>query len=109
MFRSYLICELEKIKDSEDLIFRLNRGEDSAFSEAILAICFLQMGFEVRLEPVIETGRRNDLTVKVNSEWVNIEVKTPQKSELQNEMEKILDELFGIVNNYPFLGMCISF
>ena len=91
MSLSYLIHELEKIEDSEDLIMRLNKGEDSAFSEALLATYFLKMGFEVKLEPfVIGTARRNDLAIKMNSEWVNIEVKTPQKSELQKEMEKFL-------------------
>lgn len=102
MSLSYLIHELKKIKDSEDLIIRLNKGEDSAYSEAILATYFLQMGFQVKLKPfVIETTRRNDIAIKVNSEWINIEVKTPQESRLQKEMEKILEKLFQIANKIP--------
>jgi len=94
MSLSYLIHELDKIEGSEDLIIRLNKGEDSAYSEALLATYFSKMGFEIHLEPVIETGRRNDIAVKVNSEWINIEVKTPQRSDLQKEIEKTLEELF---------------
>ena len=33
---------------------------------------------------IAETGRKNDLAVKINSEWLNIEVKTPQKSDFAN-------------------------
>jgi hypothetical protein len=98
---SHLVCKLEKIEGSEDLVIRLNRGDDSAYSEAILATYFLQMGLEVRLEPIIEMGKKNDISVKVNSEWINIEVKTPQKSQLQEEMLNILDELFSFVHKLP--------
>lgn len=80
------------------MITRLKKKDYSAYSEAILATFFSQMGFEVRIEPVIETGRRNDIAVKVNSELINIEIKTPQKSELQEEMEHILGELYGLVD-----------
>jgi len=49
MSLSYLIHELDKIEGSEDLIIRLNKGEDSAYSEALLATYFSKMGFEIHL------------------------------------------------------------
>lgn len=93
-FIPHLITELEKIEGSKGLIMRLKRGEDSAYSEAILVTYFSKMGFEIHLEPVIETGRRSDVSVKVNSERINIEVKTPQISNLQKMLRKSLHGLF---------------
>jgi hypothetical protein len=99
--RPYFIENLKNIRNSDDLIRRLNAGEDSAYSEALIATYFLQTGFEVRLQPVLQTGRRNDVSVRVGSQWVNIEIKTPQRSELQEEMATILDELLNFVHRLP--------
>jgi hypothetical protein len=37
----------------------------------------------------------------VNSEWINIEVKTPQPSNLQKEIEKGIEELFHVASKIP--------
>lgn len=97
-----LLYELSKIEDSQVLIARLRKGDRAAYSEARIATHFFHQGYEVRLQPIVDgTSRLNDVAVKVDSEWVNIEVKTPQRSYLQKELEKTLHELFQLVNRIP--------
>lgn len=98
----HLIRELDHINGSKDLIMRLKKRKESAYSEALLATYFYKMGFEICLEPVVETGHRNDIAVKLNSECVNIEVKTPQKSDIQKEIERKIHELSNLVHKLPF-------
>lgn len=98
---AYLIGELQNIGGSEDIIKRLKNKEYSAYSEALLAVYFINRDFEIRLEPSSVDGRKNDIAVKVNSKWINIEVKTPQQSDLQKEIEKGNQELFQIASKIP--------
>jgi len=59
-----------------------------------LAEHFLDQGLEITLQPVVTaSGRRNDISVKIGSEWVNIEVKTPMESDLKKEVERDLGEI----------------
>jgi hypothetical protein len=83
-----LIQELGTLEGSADVIKRLKDRDDSAYSEAVLATCFSKMGFEIRLEPASVESCKNDIAVRVDSEWINIEVKTPQRSNLQKEIEQ---------------------
>jgi len=98
MSSEYLIQELRTLVGSADLIKRLKDGDDSAYSEAVLATYFSKMGFEIRLEPAGVESCKNDIAVRVDSEWINIEVKTPQRSNLQKEIEKNNQELFHVAS-----------
>ena len=94
-----IIHKLEKLLVSEELISRLRNGEPAAYSEAKLAEHFLDQGLEITLQPVVTaSGRRNDISVKIGSEWVNIEVKTPMESDLKKEVERDLGEILQLVD-----------
>lgn len=97
----YLIQELRTLEGSADVIKRLKDRVDSAYSEAVLATYFSKMGFGTRLEPAGVENCKNDIAVRVNSEWINIEVKTPQRSNLQKEIEKNNEELFHVTSEIP--------
>ena len=97
-----LLYELTKVEDSQDLIARLRKRDRAAYSEARIATHFSHQGYEVQLQPIVDgTSRLNDVAVKVDSEWVNIEVKTPRKSDLQKELEETIHTLFQQVIKYP--------
>lgn len=91
-----MINELKGIDGSDTLFDRLYRKERAAFSEARLATFFSKLGFDVELEPESENGHYNDLSVNYNGVWVNIEVKTPEESELAHELHRNVQELLEI-------------
>jgi hypothetical protein len=107
-----LIHELNRMEDITDLITRLGQGEEAAYSEARLVTYFSKMGYEVQLQQVIaETGRKNDLAVKINSNWLNIEVKTPQRSDLEKELTQDITELCQLICKIPLsrdIHLCLT-
>jgi len=98
----HIIHKLEKTQDSEELIDRLKKGEPAAYSEAKLAEHFIDQGLEMTLQPTVnESGRRNDIAVKIGSEWANVEVKTPMESDLKREVQRDLNEILQLVDIIP--------
>jgi len=104
-----LLHELHDIEGSEDLISRLKTGEAGAFSEARIATFFSKAGLDIHLQPIVDgLSGPNDIAVKVGDEWIIIEVKTPQKSELQKELEQDMNELLDVANKISsYRDVCI--
>jgi len=92
-----MINELKDLNGFKTLFNRVRRNERAAFSEACLATFFSKLGFDVALEPESKGGQFNDLSVQCGNVTVNIEVKTPEESELKQELDR---EIWKALNDF---------
>ena len=106
-----MINELEVLSGSKALFERFMRKERAAFSEARVATFFSKLGFEVALEPESKGGQFNDVSVNYDDIWVNIEVKTPEESELKQELDRKMNNTLEYIQSIPEprkLDVCFS-
>jgi hypothetical protein len=91
-----MIDELEGVEGRNGLFRRLKNRERAAYSEARLATFFSKKGYEVKLDPRGSGTKINDFTVKWGDDWINFEVKTPEESELQQEINQLWNHILTI-------------
>lgn len=97
-----IIRILINLEGSNDLFDRMQRNEWAAYSEARLATFFYKQGFEVKLQPYsLQSHRLNDIALRIGDEWINIEVKTPVKSELERELSYEMNKLLKLSESIP--------
>jgi hypothetical protein len=100
-----ILAELEGKEGFHTLLGRLQRGDKSAYSEAQLSAFLSKQGYQVKLQPITSaTGKKNDLTVKIGSQWLNIEVKTPQTSDLGRNLHRSLSRLVNEISNSTLIS-----